>query len=225
MQLSDSAFRKLLIALAVYLTSLFAANTLGLKLMPFLFGSHLSVAVFSFPVVFLMTDAIGEVYGKRVAKFFVLAGFTSVALWTAYVFLSLAMPWSADANWVHESYDTVFGMSGRIAIASLIAFIVAEYQDVLSFFFFKDRFAKAGFWLRSNLSNLWSQFLDTTIFMVIAFFPIPWIPFLADGYPVPVLVSIILTWWLFKVGMGILYTPLSYLGIRLLREKNDSSSV
>src|SRR3989344_8155135 len=98
--LNEKSLKKLAMALAVYLTSLFAANTLGLKLMPFLFGSHLSVAVFSFPVVFLMTDAIGEVYGKRVAKFFVLAGFTSVALWTAYVFLSLAMPWSADANWV-----------------------------------------------------------------------------------------------------------------------------
>src|SRR3989344_9383808 len=167
--LNEKSLKKLLIALAVYLTSLFAANTLGLKLMPFLFGSHLSVAVFSFPVVFLMTDAIGEVYGKRVAKIFVLAGFTSVALWTAYVFLSLALPWSADADWVHKSYDTVFGMSGRIAIASLIAFIVAEYQDVISFFFFKNKFGTGNFWLRSNLSNLWSQFLDTVIFMVIAF--------------------------------------------------------
>jgi len=219
MQLSENALRKLFLALALYLTSLFAANTLGLKLMPFLFGSHLSVAVFSFPIVFLMTDVIGEVYGKRVAKFFVLAGFVSVALWTAYVFLSLAMPWSADANWVKDSYNTVFGMSGRIAIASLVAFIVAEYQDVISFFFFRNKFGMGNFWLRSNLSNLWSQFLDTTIFMIIAFLSIPSIPFLADGYTFPVLLGIIVPWWLFKVGMGVLYTPFSYLALKLLREK------
>jgi len=213
MQLSESAVRKLLLALALYLTSLFAANTLGLKLMPFFFDSHLSVAVFSFPIVFLMTDVIGEVYGKRIAKFFVLAGFTSVALWTAYVFLSLALPWSADADWVHKSYDTVFGMSGRIAIASLVAFIVAEYQDVLSFFFFKNKFGEGNFWLRSNLSNLWSQFLDTVIFMVIAF---------AGIYSWPTLLGIIIPWWLFKVGMGVLYTPFSYLALKLLRDHNPT---
>jgi queuosine precursor transporter len=215
MQLSESAFRKLILALTFYLTSLFAANTLGLKLMPFLFGSHLSVAVFSFPIVFLMTDVVGEVYGKRIAKFFVLAGFVSVLLWTAYVFLSLAMPWSADASWVHESYNTVFGMSIRIALASLVAFIIAEYQDVISFFFFRARFGTSNFWLRSNLSNLWSQFLDTTIFMVIAF---------AGFYPWATLISIIITWWLFKVGMGVLYTPLSYLALHLLQDSEKPSA-
>ena len=53
---------KLIIALTLYIVSLFAANTLGLKTMPFLFGTHLSVSVFFFPFVFLMTDVIGEVY-------------------------------------------------------------------------------------------------------------------------------------------------------------------
>ena len=72
--------KKILICLTLYITSLFAANTLGLKLMPFLFGTHLSVAVFSFPVVFIMTDIIGEVYGKKMAKNFVFAGVVSILL-------------------------------------------------------------------------------------------------------------------------------------------------
>lgn len=211
-QLSQKSFKKLLIALAIYLTSLFAANTLGLKLMPFLFGSHLSVGVFSFPVVFLMTDVIGEVYGKKVAKLFVLAGFVSTALFVAYSFLSLSMPWSPDADWVHKSYNTVFGMSVRIAIASLSAFIIAEYQDVISFFFFKKKLGEKMFWLRSILSNLWSQLLDTAIFMVIAF---------AGIYSTKTLMSIIITWWLYKVAMGALYTPLSYLGLKLLKNNGE----
>ncbi len=210
-QLTENAFRRLLIALAVYLASLFAANTLGLKIMPFIFGSHLSVAVFSFPVVFLMTDVIGEVYGKRVAKFFVLAGFISTALFIAYSFLSLALPWSDGGQSVREGYDQIFGISVRIAIASLAAFLIAQYQDVLSFFFVREKLGVQAFWLRSILSNLWSQLLDTTIFMVIAFVGV---------YPSKTLVSIIITWWLYKVAMGALYTPLSYLGIRLLKEHN-----
>ncbi|MFA7209714.1 MAG: queuosine precursor transporter [Parcubacteria group bacterium] len=211
-QFTEHSFKKLFIALAVYLTSLFAANTLGLKIMPFIFGSHLSVAVFSFPVVFLMTDVIGEVYGKRTAKFFVLAGFIGTALFIAYSFLSLSMPWSTDSEWARAEYDQIFGISARIALASLVAFLIAEYQDVLSFFFFREKLGVKLFWVRSLLSNLWSQLLDTTIFMVVAF---------AGVYPTHTLISIIITWWLYKVAMGALYTPLSYLGIHFLRDKDE----
>ena len=211
-QLSERSFKKLILALAVYLTSLFAANTLGIKVMPFLFGGHLSVGVFSFPVVFLMTDVIGEIYGKKVAKFFVLAGFISTALFIAYSFLSMAMPWSIDGEWARESYNTMFGLSARIAVASLVAFVVAEYQDVLAFFFFKDKIGGKFFWLRSLLSNTWSQLLDTVLFMVIAFYGV---------YETNTLISLIVTWWLYKVAMGFFYTPLSYVGLRLLREKKE----
>lgn len=211
-QSNPLSLKKLTIALSVYLTSLFAANTLGIKLMPFLFDSHLSVAVFSFPVVFLMNDVIGEVFGKRVAKFFVLAGFVSTGLFIAYSGLSLITPWSSDALWVKDSYNQIFGVSLRIATASLVAFLIAQYQDVLSFFFFKEKLKVRFFWLRSLFSNLWSQLLDTTIFMMIAF---------AGVYSISTLSSIIITWWLYKVAMGLLYTPLSYFGIYLLRNHDE----
>src|SRR3989344_7245898 len=169
--------KKILIALVIYITALISANTLGIKLMPFPFGLHLSVAVFSFPVVFLMTDIIGELYGKEWARFFVISGFVSTALFIFFTFLSQIMPWSEDGLWAKEGYELIFGVSLRSSIASLVAFIVAEYQDVISFFFFKSKTKIGGkyFWLRSNLSNIWSQFLDTVIFMVIA---------LAGVYPV-----------------------------------------
>lgn len=213
-QLSEQSIRKLFIALAVYLTSLFAANTLGLKIMPFIYGSHLSVAVFSFPVVFLMTDVVGEVYGKQIARYFVLAGFLSTVLFIAYSFLSLWVPWSSAGLWAKEGYDQIFSLSVRIAIASIAAFGIAEYQDVLTFFFFRQRFGAKRFWLRSIISNVWSQLLDSTIFMVIAF---------AGVYSTPTLINIILTWWGYKVAMGAAYTPLSYLGIRILRGKTPQT--
>lgn len=202
---------KLIVALTIYLTSLVAANTLGLKIMPFLFHSHLSVAVFSFPIVFLMTDVVGEVYGKPIAKLFVWSGFICTALFMAYSALSLAMPWSADGLWAKEGYDQIFGLSLRISLASLIAYLIAEYQDVFTFFFFRKKLGTKMFWLRSLLSNIWSQLLDAVIFMVIAF---------AGIYSTPTLISIIISWWIYKVVMGFLYTPLSYLGIWLLKDKN-----
>ena len=208
--LDERNTKKIIIALALYLASLFASNTLGLKIMPFFFGLHVSVAIFFFPFVFLTTDVIGEVYGKRMAKFFVLAGFIATLLFIFYSFLSLAMPWAAAGEWVHSSYNTVFGISVRIAIASVIAFIIGEYQDVISFFFFRNLWGTRNFWLRSTLSNVWSQLLDTVIFMTIAFYGV---------YDNKTLVSIMISWWLFKVAMGVVYTPLSYVGLWLLRDK------
>ena len=207
--------KKIFICLTLYITSLFAANTLGVKLMPFLFNTHLSVAIFSYPIIFIMTDIIGEVYGKKMANNFVLAGVISIILFLFYSVLSSIMPWSNDGLWAKNGYNQIFGLSVRFSIASLVAFVIAEYQDVFSFFFFKNIFGNKYFWLRSNLSNLWSQFLDSTIFMIIAYTGI---------MPFRIILLIIIPWWIYKVFIGFLYTPLSYLGIYLLREKNTSDA-
>ncbi|MDD4900976.1 MAG: queuosine precursor transporter [Patescibacteria group bacterium] len=203
---------KIIIALTLYLVSLFASNTLGLKIMPFLFGTHLSVAVFFFPLVFLTTDVIGQVYGKTMAKSFVWAGFLSVALFLAYSLVSLAAPWAREGLWAKESFNTIFAVSLRMSIASLLAYIIGEYQDVLSFFFFKNKLNVQAFWLRSNLSNLWSQAFDTLIFMFVAFWGV---------YSLKTILLMSLPWYIFKVIMGLLYTPLSYLGIYILQEKSQ----
>jgi hypothetical protein len=211
-QITRKSFKKMILALTIYLSSLFAANTLGLKIMPFIFGSHLSVAVFSFPIVFITTDVIGEVFGKRIAKLFVLAGFISSALFILYSLVSLAMPWDPKGLWAEESYNTIFGVSARMAFASLVAYAIAEYQDVFSFFFFRKMWGNKLFWLRSLLSNIWSQLLDSSIFMVIAFLGV---------YETRTLIGIIITWWIYKVAIGFLYTPLSYLAIKILRDKEQ----
>ena len=183
--------------------------------MPFFFGTHLSVAVFSFPVVFIMTDVIGEVYGKKMAKNFVWAGVISILLFLLYSFLSTVTPWAGSALWAKDGYNQIFGLSARFSIASLLAFVVAEYQDVLSFFFFKKYTGEKYFWLRSNLSNLWSQLLDSTVFMLIAYLGV---------LPIKTILLIIIPWWIYKVFMGFLFTPLSYLGIRLVRGKNNENN-
>lgn len=212
--LSNYNLKKLLIVLTIYLTSLFAANTLGLKIMPFLFGSHISVGFICFPIVFITTDVIGEIYGKKIAKMFVLAGIISTALFILYSLISLALPWADKGLWAKEGYNMMFGISARVSIASLVAFAIGEYQDIISFFFFKKKIGSKMFWLRSNLSNLWSQFLDTVIFMLIAFLGV---------YDNHTLFILIITWWLYKVAMGVLYTPLSYLAIKLLKGKEKTN--
>ncbi|PIR92380.1 hypothetical protein COU01_01925 [Candidatus Falkowbacteria bacterium CG10_big_fil_rev_8_21_14_0_10_44_15] len=205
--------QKIFIALTMYLTALIASNTLGIKLMPFIFGTHLSVAIFAFPIVFLMTDVIGEVYGKELARMFVRMGIYCTALFIGFNFLANLMPASPDF-FMRESYGQIFGLSLRFAVASLVAFAIGEYQDVFSFFFLRAKLGGKLFWLRSNLSNLWGQLVDTVIWSSIAF---------AGVYPLKTIMMIIIPWWLFKFGMGILYTPLSYLGIWLLRRQEEKT--
>ena len=213
--LTEKDYRKILICLTLYISSLFAANTLGIKLMPFLFGTHLSVAVFCFPIVFIMTDIIGQVYGKKMAKNFVMAGILSILVFLLYSFISIVTPWAKSGIWAQDGYNLIFGISVRFSIASLVAYAIGEYQDVISFFFFKKYFGEKKFWLTSNLSNLWSQFLDSAIFMFIAYLGI---------MPVKTILLIIIPWWIYKVFMGFLYTPLSYLGIYLLKNKTENQS-
>ncbi len=213
MQLTERDYKKILICLTLYITSLFAANTLGIKTMPFLFGTHLSVAVFSFPIVFIMTDVIGEVYGKKMANNFVIAGILSIVLFIFYSFLSEVTPWAENSSWAKDSYETIFGLSVRFSVASIVAFIIAEYQDVVSFFFLKKKLGEGKFWLRSNLSNVWSQFFDSAVFVLIAF--------VGTGiYGWHDMLLMITAWWIYKVIMGFFFTPLSYFGIYLLRDKN-----
>jgi uncharacterized integral membrane protein (TIGR00697 family) len=207
--------RKIIIALALYLTALLAANTLGVKTMPFLFGTHLSVSIFYFPFVYIITDVIGEVYGKPMAKSFVLAGIITTVLFTLWNVLSIVMPWSEASLWAQDSYNTLFGISIRMSIASVVAFAVAEYQDVFAFFFLKKKIGEKRFWLRSNLSNLWSELLDTVLWMTIAFVGV---------YDFKTLLLMIIPWWLYKVAMGFAYTPLSYLGIHLLRRGSKETA-
>ncbi|MFA5936408.1 MAG: queuosine precursor transporter [Candidatus Paceibacterota bacterium] len=212
--MNNQISRPILICLTLYITSLFAANTLGIKLMPFIFGTHLSVAVFCFPIVFIMTDVIGEVYGKKMANTFVFTGILSIILFLFYSLISTAMPWAESGLWIKEGYNQIFGLSLRFSIASIVAFIIAEYQDVLSFFFFKKKIGEKYFWLRSNLSNIWSQFFDSAVFMFIAYLGV---------LPTKTILLIIIPWWVYKVFMGFLYTPLSYLAISILRKYENKN--
>src|ERR1035437_1465891 len=213
--LTERDYKKILICLTLYISSLFTANTLGIKLMPFIFGTHLSVAVFSFPIVFCMTDVIGEVYGKKMANNFVLAGIISIILFLFYSLISTITPWAKEGMWAQVGYNQIFGLSARFAIASLVAFAIGQYQDVISFFFLKRQIGEKKFWLRSNLSNAWSEFFDTVVFMSIAFIGV---------YPIHTILLIIIPWWLYKIFMGFLLTPLSYLGIHILRNYGNKEN-
>lgn len=159
---------KLTYLLVIYISALFAANLLGMKTMPFFFGTHLSIAVFFMPILFLTTDIVGQIYGKDMAKRFVYLGAIALIFFILANLLSNILPW-ADTSYtrIGSAYDTIFSLSWRMGLASLCAFFLSEYIDVIVFFAVKQIFS--NFFIASTLSNIASQAIDTVVFMTIAF--------------------------------------------------------
>lgn len=186
--------------LTLYIVVLLSSNILGVKLTNIFFGLPISVSIFYFPFLFLITDVVGEVFGKEKARLVVYCGIGAMITYFIISLLSVLLPWHNDSIKFSDAYNQIIGTTIRMSIASLVAFIVSELQDVTLFFKFKELFKNKSFWKSSQLSNVVSQYIDSLLFGCIAFIGI--LPFST------ILVSSTM-WWVYKVVAGVLYSPLT----------------
>ena len=210
---------KLYILLALYVGALYAANLLGGKLMPLGFGNRgLTVSIIIFPFLFLITDIVGEVYGRKKAKMFVTAGLISLCVLLFWQLFSISVPAAYPSEWFiayTDSYQMVFEMSITFTIASILAFFFGQYVDVITYHFFKKKHKEKHMWIRNNVSTIVGQFIDTNIWMFIAFLPRLWDGSLGIGV---MFVTMIIPYWLAKVIVAAIDTPLAYLGVSWLKK-------
>ena len=201
MKLDINAKTNILIGL--FVASLIAANLIGTKITHVLVD--FSVGIFAYPITFLITDIIEEVNGKEKAKNLVLVGFISLLLVLAITALAVSLP-SAARDFFPDAYNKIFGISLRIMVASMAAFLISQYHDVWAFNFWKQKTKGKYLWLRNNLSTIVSQFIDTVIFMFIAFYAI------TPKHDVAYMFVLIIPYWLLKVLVAVADTPLVYAG-------------
>jgi uncharacterized integral membrane protein (TIGR00697 family) len=177
------------------------------------FHLNASVAIFVLPLIFTINDVITEVYGKERARGVVRLGLLMIAGVMVTCVLFTMLPPSARFMSSEAVYDLVFGKSARIAAASLTAFALAEFADVYVFYRIRQKLGTSKLWLRNNVSNFVSQFIDTTFFISLAFY--------SFNLPVAVnlsfLVSLIIPYWLLKCTISVLETPFVYWGVRWLK--------
>lgn len=218
------SFRRWDLLVAVYIFCIVGSELMGAKtFVLFQHGSFVlnaSVAIFLFPLIFTINDMIIEVYGKKRARSVVRSGLFVVFLTFVFSLLAISLPPSARFGASEAAYDTIFGYSARFAAASLIAFAVAEFTDIFIFAKIRERMHGKALWFRNNLSNFIAQFLDTTIFLTLAFYALD----RGFGDNVAFLVSIILPYWLLKCAMSVIETPLLYAGIRWLKGERDTDA-
>lgn len=180
------------------------ANIQVLKLVD-LFGITATLGNIVYASSFLVTDILSEIYGKKEAKKAVYLGLFSLVVMTGLMNLALAFTPATD-DFAQGSLATIFGFMPRIAGASLLAYLLSQTHDVWAFDFWKNRFpAHKLLWLRNNASTMVSQFIDSSLFTLMAFWGV---------YPMGALVEIFWTTYLLKWLVGAADTPFIYLARR-----------
>lgn len=146
---------------------LVAANLLETKVIQFA-GVTATAGLIVFPVSYIINDCIAEVWGFKKARLIIWSGFASNFLVIAFAQIATALPaapyWNGE-----EAFNFVFGLAPRIAIASLLAFLVGSFLN--AYVMSKMKLASQGknFSLRAVLSTLVGESADSLIFFPIAF--------------------------------------------------------
>ena len=193
---------------ALFIASMVIVNVLGTKITT-IAGVRVSVGIFFMPLLFLITDIVGEVYGRKEATLFVNYG--TIMLVFLFLMMNLCIAVKPNESWhLQPEYKAVFGSSLRMTLASLISFVISQHVDVFLFDFWKKVTKGKHLWIRNNASPITSQLFDTILFDFIAFWHIN------ETYTAGFLFTIIIPYWLFKVVFALLDTPFCYWGVRWL---------
>lgn len=191
---------KLILLTGLFVTALIAANIIAAKL--FVLGSVvLTVGIITYPITFLLTDTISEVWGKKRATQVVWMGFLANIFMLVVLYIARILP--PAPFWPHqEAFDLILGAVPRIVIASLVAYIVSQTYDVWSFHFWRHKTGGKHLWLRNNVSTMTSQLIDSVIFVTVAFY---------GSMPNDALVTMIITQYMVKLVIAVLDTPFCYM--------------
>ncbi len=201
---------------ALFVGSIVAANLMGTKVIPFFtiagFEFTGSVGIFLFPLSFLVTDIMAEIWGGKAIRALIGATIAVLFVVLAVTAIATVLPPAARFAETNDSYNTIFRSSLRITLASIVAFGISQSHDVWAFEWWKRLTRGRFLWLRNNLSTIVSQLIDTVVFMLIAFWG------MGDRFTLAfVLGSMVPPYWALKVLMALVDTPFVYLGVRILR--------
>ncbi len=205
---------------ALFITSLVVSNLIFQKFFYWypidveIFGTKLfeiSVGLLPYPITFLITDLISEIYGKKRANDIVVAGVFASIFSLLIILVANVAPATSWSHVKDDMFNTVFGNSVIAVFASMITYLFAQFIDIQIYHFWKRYTKGKHLWLRNNFSTWFSQFIDTLTILTLlcSFGIIEWSNF--NG----LLVSGVL----FKVLVAALDTPLLYLGVYLFRKR------
>ena len=205
---------------ALFITSLVVSNLIFQKFFywhPFdmqVFGVDLfilSVGILPYPITFLITDLISEIYGKQKANQMVTVGIFASIFSIIIISVADSLPAIVDSPVGDVLFSKVFGSTIIAVFASMITYLLAQFIDIRIYHFWKNLTKGRMLWLRNNFSTFFSQFVDTfTItFLLCLFEVLKWDQF----------TGLLISGFLFKILIALIDTPFLYLGVYLFRKK------
>ena len=215
------AFKIYLYLGALFITSLVVSNLIFQKFFywhPFgeikIFGASIfevSVGILPYPITFLITDLISEIYGKKKANQVVTAGIFASIFSMLIIYVANQVPALNNSPINNETFSNVFALSPIAVLASMMAYLFAQYIDIKIYHFWKSYTNGKHLWLRNNFSTFTSQFVDTfTVILLLCIFKVlPWSMFY----------GLLISGFLFKVFIALIDTPLLYLFVYIFRKK------
>jgi uncharacterized integral membrane protein (TIGR00697 family) len=111
------------------------------------------------------------------------------------------------------AYNAIFGTSVRFGLASILAFAASELLDVAVFSKLRQRMHAKGLWLRNNVANFLSQFVDSLVWTTLAFYAFH----AAFATNFRFILGIVIPYYLVRCAMSVAETPLVYLGVRWIK--------
>ncbi len=204
--------------------------TLGIQPFNFnLFGEvgslQFSAGVLMWPIVFLMTDVINEYYGQRGIRFlsFMTVGLIIYAFFMVYGAIQLA----PAGFWVEQNatrgvpdmqaaFSAVLGQGLLIIVGSVLAFLIGQIVDVMTFHWIKRATGDKMIWLRATGSTLVSQLVDSFVVLYVAFKLGPEITGQTKPWAWSLLLAVGTVQYIYKFSLAIILTPLIYLGHGLI---------
>lgn len=197
--------RAFILLVSIFVGTLVISSVLASKIIS-IFGLFVPAGVLAYCITFVVTDVISEIWGKERANRVVLCGF--ITLLVTFLLIRIALFWDAAPFWREQkAFSTVLGSTSRIIIASFIAYLVSQYHDVWAFHVWRKLTAGRHLWLRNTASTVVSQFIDTLIFITIAFY---------GTMPVFALIK---GQYFIKLLIALLDTPFVYLVVMLIRRE------
>lgn len=224
-ELAASSYRQISLAERIYMllasifiTSLLLTNFIAGKYVVFL-GLPVSCSTLVYPISFVITDIVSEIYGLHRANLLVLCGFIVSIVVTILVWVANQLPIDPHSPVDAVSFAQVFGMLPGIVLGSMVAYLVAQLVDVYLFDYLRKLAKNQHLWLRNNVSTLTSQLLDTIIVVTIAWVIWPMVDGNASTQPIgwQLWKDIVLGQYLVKSLLALLDTPVVYASIYLLQ--------
>lgn len=214
------AFRIYLFLTGLFISSLVVSNLIFQKFFYWypldikIFGVtlfELSVGILPYPVTFLITDLISEIYGKEKATNVVLAGIFASIFSILIILVSDALPALKESPIDGETFYKVFSKTPIAVFSSMLAYLFSQFIDIQIYHFWKKKTKGNYLWLRNNISTFGSQIIDSfTVLCLLCFFEIiPW----------EIFYGLFLSSVIFKIFIAFIDTPLLYFFVFILRKR------